>query len=1369
MTGSSYMAVSLEGGLLSADLLERIRVADRQLPGNRSEDYHLAAGERIGEAASRKWDYLKGAYRTFRDRLEALPESDPATSETRERWLLRLFDELGFGRLTYLRGGIAAGEASYPISHQWGDHVTVHLLGWHTDLDRRVPGAKAQAARAPQSMVQEFLNTSDAHLWGVLSNGRVLRILRDSTALVGSAYVEFDLEAIFEGDLYPDFLLLFALLHSSRFELLPRDDGGEPTVADCWLERWQAHTIETGIRVRERLRQQVEYALNELGTGFMEVNPGLREDLAAGRLTREDFRHELLRLAYQLIFLFVAEDRGALLLPDPPDATPEQREAFKAARDRYADYFSVDRLRRIASRRRGDRHTDLWRTLVLVLDALGTDDGRPELALPALGGLFFRAGDPLADAALAPDLLRVCELTNQRLLSAIRKMSTFRDNKGVEHRIDYQHLDAEELGSVYESLLEREPQIDGAEPRFWLEKLPGNQRKTTGSYYTPTALIDELLKTTLDPIIEEYARSGDPENLLNITVCDPACGSGHFLVAAARRIAKKYAAMQHGDEEPTPAAIREAMHKVVGKCVYGVDLNPMAAELAKVSLWLESLQPGRPLAFLDSHIKVGNSLLGTTPKLLLKGIPDEAYKPIGDDNKKIATQLRKENAAERGGQLEVEDSLFDLPQAPETNEPLTQEATALNRMRIGSVSDIREQARRFHEFQASPDLLRRKHIADAWCAAFVCHKDENSPRAITSATLKIMDGDEGTGRLYPRAVLTPELEAELNDLTRRYQFFHWHLEFPDIFRVGAPDARDENPDTGWRGGFDCVLGNPPWEKVELKEQEFFTARRDDIANASNANARKNLIQELGTSDEPSDQALYLDYQYELRQTAGWSQLLRGSGRYPLTGQGRLNTYAVFAETARVIIGPRGRSGLVLPTGIATDATTAPFFGDLVRKSKLAAFLEFENEEFLLSKDVHHSFRFCLLSVAGRNSQISQAEFAFGSRRISDIDNRRFTMPPEDILILNPNTGTAPLFRSRRDAQITLGIYRRLPVLWQERPRSNPWNISFMQGLFNMAGSSGLFKTRDMLEMEGWKLRGNIFTRNNERMLPLYEAKMIHHFDHRLGTYEGQSDAQANMGTLPRLDSTEKKDPGRLVLPRYWIDQSDVAKRLHGRWDRGWLIGWRDIARSTDERTMICTSLPLVAVGHKLPLFFSPTNPCYLQANFSSYIFDYVCRQKLAGTSVSFFTLKQLPVVSPEAYGRPACWDMEIPLGEWVVNRVKELGYTSWDLKPLAEEIGDLGSPFSWDGQRRFNMRAELDAAYFHLYGVARDDISFIMDSFGAFQRNDPERFARTKALILEVYDAMARAIETGEPYKTILDPPPGEGPRHRDTRTWSAS
>ena len=356
-------------------------------------------------------------------------------------------------------------------------------------------------------------------------------------------------------------------------------------------------------------------------------------------------------------------------------------------------------------------------------------------------------------------------------------------------------------------------------------------------------------------------------------------------------------------------------------------------------------------------------------------------------------------------------------------------------------------------------------------------------------------------------------EDLVTDLTRQYRFFHWHVEFPHIFRVGN-GATGIDPATGWSGGFSCVIGNPPWERVKLQEQEFFASRRPDIADAANAAARKKLIAALIVSDSSADQTLYNEFHAELRKASGWSFLLRESGRYPLTGRGDINTYTVFAETARTIIGLRGRSGLVLPTGIATDATTAPFFGDLVRNSKLVSFLEFENEAFLLSRAVDHRVRFSLLTVCGRATRVNLASFAFGTRYMKDLSARRFTMPPEEILLVNPNTGTAPLFRSRRDAEITIGIYKRVSVLWRDEPEENPWGLSFLR-MFDMANDSGLFRNREQLERDGWTWK-EMSSPRQPAHAPALRGQDGPPLRPSLRHLQGQTEAQANVGTLPRL-------------------------------------------------------------------------------------------------------------------------------------------------------------------------------------------------------------------------------------------------------------
>ncbi|WP_214412927.1 Eco57I restriction-modification methylase domain-containing protein [Sphaerisporangium fuscum] len=1342
-----YLAVDVQGGLIPQDVLSRIAAADRGLPGMRPEDYYLAESERLADAASRRWDYLLGAYRAFREKLVALPESDAATTLTRERWLLILFQELGFGRLTYNHGSLKAADKEFPVSHLWHS-VPIHLLGWKTDLDRSVPGV---VKRAPQSMLQEFLNLSDDHLWAVLSNGRRLRILRDSTALVGSAYVEFDLEAIFDGELYAEFVLLYTLLHASRFELIAPDEG-TPTCADCWLEKWRAFAAETGMRARDQLRDGVKGALEALGTGFLVANPKLRAQVESGKLTAKEFRHELLRLAYQLIFIFVAEDRNALL---DPDAQP-------AVRDRYDNWFSTRRLRKLAVRRAGDRHRDLWKTAVMVIKALGADEGLPELGLPGLGGLFFRTAGAVPELTdePRPDQLLWCELPNEAFLTAIRSMSTVRDKDGRPRDVDFQHLGADELGSIYESLLELVPYAhSNGHTRFELrEKVSGNERKLTGSYYTPTSLIESLLDTALDPVIDEHAASGDPDDLLKITVCDPACGSGHFLVAAARRIAKRYAAMVTGEDEPVPSEVRKAMRKVVAACIYGVDLQPLAAELAKVSLWIESLEPGQPLAFLDSHIKVGNALIGTTPKLIEAGIPEGAFKALEGDDKSVVAELKKVNKQElrgtvgRGSRHDAWGTslLFDDDEVAGLADALVKKAKSFAEMPVLSVADVREQERRFQEYDSSPELAQERLIADAWCAAFVWRKHPKAPRAITTSTIRALKRGGG---------LTPEQSVELRKLVDQYQFFHWHLEFPEVFQVKGGEV---NLETGWSGGFTCVLGNPPWEKVKLSEKEFFAGRNDAIANAGNKAARDKLIKALAVSEE--GRSLYEAFTDAKRRAEGESHFLRASERYPLTARGDVNTYAIFSENNRTVLHARGRLGIIVPTGIATDATTQYFFKDLVLKRSLASLYDFENAKGIFAQ-VHRSYKFSLLTLTGHRSGVDRADFAFflhDAAQLGD-DGKRFTLTPDEITLLNPNTGTCPVFRARRDAEITLGIYRRVPVLLKEGdPNGNPWGVTFMR-MFDMSNDSALFRpseadgeTLETMLADGWKLEGNILVKGNRRLLPLYEAKMLHHYDHRWATYTAD-------GSTSDLSLSDKQDASTVVLPRYWVSEAEVDQGLDDKdWGSDWFLGFRKICRSTDERTNIAFAVRKAGLGDSGNLLLPGRGaPQALLASAISFPLDYVLRQKLGGTNLNFFQFEQLPFCPPESFERSCAWAAETTL-EWISARVSELSYTAYDMASFAHDLGDDGPPFIWDEERRSMIRAELDAAFFHLYGVARDDVDYIMDTFPIVKRKDEAKYGeyRTKRLILELYDAMQDAIDGRKPYQTPLDPPPGHGPRH---------
>ncbi|RKR12632.1 Eco57I restriction-modification methylase domain-containing protein [Arthrobacter oryzae] len=1339
---AAFQAITVVGGVVPPSLLGRIQAGEvNDARSMAPVSFHLAGTETVRDAASRTWMYLQGAWRAWRESDAAKrPDGQGAgTGDARQKWLLVLLRELGYGQVPATPGGLTIGGEAYPISHRW-ESVPIHLLGPGVDLDKRTPKIEGAARRAPQAMMQEFLNREDTYLWAILSNGLRLRLLRDSTALAGSAYIEFDLEIIFESDLYSEFQLFWQLCHQSR---LDKRGGSEAPPSDCWLELWRGESVEAGARALDKLGAGVEKALGFLGSGFLRHpdNRWLVDALHSGDLSHRDFHKALLRTAYRLLFLFVVEDRGALL---DPAATTE-------ARHRYETYFSTQRLRKMSRTRDGGPHPDLWRTQKLVLGALG-GDGLGVVGLPALGGLFDP--DPRA-ARLAGqphgDLLLGAELANQDFLKAIRGLGWVAGKTGRLQPVDYRHLGAEELGSVYESLLELVPRVDTETRSFELAHLAGNERKTTGSYYTPPSLVSALLDTALDPLLDQAVNGAtgpdDAEaRLLALTVCDPASGSGGFLVAAARRIARRLAEVRAGDNEPTPGEVQSALHDVVERCIYGVDMNDLAAELAKVSLWLEAMQPGKPLGFLDARIKIGNSLLGTTPALLAGGVPEGAFTVLEGDDKTFAAEAKKRNKAENTRKA---DRLFGSLGQDAFSFGGTQSAVAqmISQRRelvkpVASAEEARSRAKAYDAFDHSADMEQKRLHADAWCAAFVWPLKAGEAEPPTSSIVRQL-GDSGISAGYAGTV------ARIRQLADEYRFFHWHLEFPEVF--GDPEFGEDVGVEGWPGGFSCMLGNPPWEHIELKEREFFAAHSPKIAAAAGAK-RKKLIEELFELDPILDR----EFRARKREIDGVRHFASNSGRYPLCGRGRVKTDPLFAELFRSMTHPMGRTGIIVPTGIATDHTTQFFFKDLVETSTIAALYDFENRAPLFV-GVDSRYKFCLLTIAGRVAKEEVASFAFFLHDPADVSVSSFELSPEEIKLLNPNTGTLPIFRTRRDVEITLAIYRRVPVLIDENDSvgGNPWGVSFMQGLFNMTSDSHLFHTREQLESGGWVLDGNTFERTSsgqlEKMLPLYEAKMIHQFDHRWATYEN--------GKTREVDPARKRDARFDVLPNSWVAEAEVEKAIQTASvpDTATTLGIRGITNSTNERTIISSIAPRVAFGNSCPrLTVRKGSASILSAVLNSFALDFAARPKVGGSNLNFFIAYQLPVLPPSIFDELCTWDARESVGSWTAARANELIFTTWSLANPGEE------PFKWDEQRRSQLRAELDAGFFVLYGFDRDEIDYAMERFPISKRNDEVEFGeyRTKRLILDAYDAMQDAIKTGVAFESTLTPPPGQGPRH---------
>ena len=539
---------------------------------------------------------------------------------------------------------------------------------------------------------------------------------------------------------------------------------------------------------------------------------------------------------------------------------------------------------------------------------------------------------------------------------------------------------------------------------------------------------------------------------------------------------------------------------MVQKCIHGVDRNPLAVELCKTALWIETVEPGKPLTFLDAHIQLGDSLVGILdPEVMTNGIPADAYKPLTGDEKIICGDLRKRN--HKVGHA-VQRSLFDEDNLLE----VAVIALDLNNMPEDTIEDIELKSAAWKAANRHDARTRDELRANLFVGAYF------SPK--TRETSSVIPYTEDLNRLRVGMSLRPGVEINAKALAHRHRFFHWHLSFPEVMQDG---------------GFDIVLGNPPWERIKLQEQEFFSSRSHDIATAPNKAVRGRLIRQLASEDaSPADRVLFNSFRAAKKESEAISQFVRTSERFPLTGVGDINTYAVFAETMLRLVSPKGRVGLIVPTGIATDNSTKAFFDHVVTEKRLVSLYDFENREKVFP-GIDSRIKFCLITLSGTNYPCSEAKFAFFLHQVDQLaeQNRHFTLSAEDFALFNPNTRTCPIFRTKQDMEVARKMYRRAGVFWKERkgkqPEVNPWGVK-LSSMFHMSNDSKLFKKREELVEEGWNLQGNVFVRNDECYLPLYEAKLFHQYDHRFATFEGVTDKDIRNGNARPVKSEEKDLP-----------------------------------------------------------------------------------------------------------------------------------------------------------------------------------------------------------------------------------------------------
>ena len=1156
--------------------------------------------------------------------------------------------------------------------------------------------------------------------WGILTNGRVWRLYDYRARPRASGYFEADLGDLLTADREDDLRVFHLLFRRTSFTL---QDGATATFLEAALAE--------GRRYEEQVAQDLS------GVVFERVFPSLVDALAeASGQSLAESRDAALIFLYRLLFVLYAEDRG--LLP-VHDARYDDYGLRKPVRDHIADrMLANDTYSAIA--------TNYYDHLTTLFKLIGWGD--ESIGLPPYNGGLF--------AADAAPLLETVRLADAPIAPIIHDLS-----HANGRFVNYRDMSVQQLGSIYERLLEREPVRDDGHLSI---RLNPYARKDSGSFYTSQELVDLIVERTLKPLADErlnafedkaaalksdrrskqerraeLERFDPAEAVLDLKVLDPAMGSGHFLVTAvdflsdyiaeliehvpsvpewldgeyASPLVGRVAAIradirQRADEsnwvldetQLTDQAIIRRM--VLKRCIYGVDKNRLTVELAKVSLWLHSFTVGAPLSFLDHHLRCGDSLVG----LRVRDATDELHR--------------------LGGMF--------AGSAIAGAEATTEGMQRIEEMSDADVAEVEASAALFDGVEETTADLRG--LLDFLCGwRWLTAGMKNSKRDTFEDPLIATLGQH-PAKAYELLAHGPEDDARFAELWHTARtianeegFLHWEVAFPGVWH----QWQDSHP----QGGFDAIIGNPPWDRIKLQEVEWFASRAPELALAPTAAARREGIQRL--RDQGSPLAAEFDAAKERADKLG--HLVRASGDYPLLGGGDINLYSLFVERAMSLIKPDGFVGLLTPSGIYADKTAARFFKSVSTKGRVGGLFDFENKKIFF-KDVHASFKFCALILGGEERRFDQTECAFflrDTKTIHDKD-RCFPLTPDDFARVNPNTGTAPVFRRRRDAEITRRIYEQHPVLVDrsDGEEKRVWPVRYAT-MFHMANDSHLFRTAEQLNAEGfYPVEGNHWKRGEELYLPLYQGRMIRQFDHRANSVKYNPDNTINPYLSIAVTDTEHADPAFSPMTQYWIPEQAVSSNMSDK--IGWTIAYRRIARPTDTRTMIVATVPKVGLSDSVFLLmpeedFSAADACLLVANLNSYCFDYVTRHKMPGTNLSWFIVEQLPVIAPDAYdqkfGNKTARDL-------IRDHVLRLTYTAHDMAPFARDLGYEGDPFSWDEEGRRHLRARLDALYFHLYCLSRDDAQYILNTFPIVRRNDEAAFGtyRTRDMTLAYMNAL---------------------------------
>lgn len=1364
-----FTAIHIYGHILTDDILHAIET-DENFDGNKAIDFHSSD---LAFDIDYAWSCLRNDYNFFSTRNNL---NDPYGTRRARDLISRLLTNLGY-QLKAQNEHILVDNVAYDISF-WDEKLNnfpVHIVGDiakdelntkqldGNTLDLRVKGKYKQ--RSPHATMQAYLNATD-NTYGIIANGKTIRLIRSSGQLVKLNYIEFDIKKMVEEDKYKEFCLLYRLLHCSRFVVSNNNS--------CIFERWFNKSIESGHRIRDGLSNAVEKAMFTIINAAMQNdgNESLRNSINNKFLSLADFNKELIHFIYRLLFLFIIEDRKLIFDRNDKDQTNSEEVSYYESI--YYQYYAVSNLRNKSEidYLHNPDHNDLWLGLMDTFKLFESGNFGKSLGIAPLGGVLFGRG--------TLKYLKQCNITNKQLLDAFSSLDEFYDDKGNKVRINYSSLDVEEFGSVYEGILEMRPYLNADNTVSYVN---GLDRKTTASYYTRPDLVQALIKTTLEPAIQERLKEhkgnvdAQIKSLLSMRVCDPACGSGHFVLAMARTLAWHICSLRTGEDNPASSDYRHALHEVIANCVYAVDLNPDAVELCKVVLWIEGYCAGKPLSFLDHHIRCGNSVLGLgfDFDMLLKGVPNDAFN-INSKNKALKKELNQANkdALKYFVESYLNKNLSPLDQAQQFS--LFQNPSAkfyINGVveQLGELfaksselpgdTDEQELAKKeyLNKLKSSDKIQALYHAANIYTYAYFKEFNDNDLTAITQPStmseysITISPNIPYTATVYQaldqlkeghsHTKLNSSLVEQATKAAQEYKFFHWALEFPDIYA---------------QGGFDVMCGNPPWEKIKIEDKQWFNHEGEqEIAQSDKTDKRNKLIAKLSNTNP----ALYDKYLIAKSSVACTSKFLRFSKRFELTAKGDIDLYPLFAEHSMSLC--RGLWSIIVPSGIATSDGNKEFFQTLNNENRLSSLYCFENREKLF--DIDSRYNFCLLSAHKPYSKEDWVSMGFMLTKLDQIldQNYVFKIKTSDFAKFNPNTNTAPNFRTQHDAVLTSKIYDNSSIIIKDNSESkttdNPWNIKFSR-MFDMSNDSKLFKTYAELIDDGATLKGDSFVLNDNLYVPLIEGKMIWHYNHHYSTFP--IDVEKRPESIPNVSLNDLQDVNFALKPWYWISSTEVEHaKAKGCKLSSFVIAFRKISNGTNERTMIACLMPkYLALGHTANCMYVSLDSCkklVLLSILNSLTFDYATRQKITATDLNFFIVKQLPVLRPEQIDEVNQWQL--------VKRVAELTYFNHDMDEFAKDLSaklsqeqneELGNrlikqePWVFDELRRAQLQAEIDAIVAKLYGLNTEELNYILDpedifgagciheTFRVLKSNEIKEFGeyRTKRLVLEAWDKL---------------------------------